>query len=137
MLGATWTFSPTSILEARIGIDYTEGGKNPSTLGQPTTGFTIPNLPTDSSLAGGLFSVNLSDLSQLGRQSSNPQYQDPLVVDPKVNFTKILGRHSLKTGFEYQFIDTEVSDFHPQYGTENFTGFFSSPSYFTNPSALN
>ena len=40
-------------------------------------------------------------------------------------------------GFEFQLIDTAVSDFHPQYGVENFTGFFSDPAFFTNPSALN
>ena len=57
--------------------------------------------------------------------------------DPKIVFTKIKGRHSIKTGFEFQFIDTAVNDFHPQYGTENYTGSFSDPSYFTNPSALN
>ncbi|MEI9974951.1 MAG: TonB-dependent receptor [Ignavibacteriota bacterium] len=135
--GATWTINPSTILEARLGIDYTRGGKTPSTLGTPTTGFTIPNEPTDPSLAGGLFSVGLSGFSGLGRQSSNPQYQDPFVGDPKVNFTKIWGRHSIKTGFEFQLIDTAVSDFHPQYGVENFTGFFSDPDYFTNPSALN
>ncbi len=137
VLGSTWTINATSVLEARVGVDYTEGGKNPSTLGQSTAGFTIPNLPTDPSLAGGLFSIGLSNLAQLGRQSSNPQYQNPLVVDPKVNFTKIVGRHSLKTGFEYQSINTAVSDFHPQYGVQNYTGLFSDPVYFTNPSALN
>ncbi|HZS54816.1 MAG TPA: TonB-dependent receptor, partial [Bryobacteraceae bacterium] len=124
--GATWTINPTSILEARLGISYTRAGKTPTTLGASTTGLTIPNEPTDPSLAGGLFTVGLSGgLSQLGRLNSNPQYQDPFVGDPKVNFTKIIGRHSLKFGFEYQLIDTAVSDFHPQYGTENFTGFFS------------
>ncbi len=135
--GATWTISPTSILEARLGVDYTLGGKTPSTLGAPAAQFTIPNEPTDPSLAGGLFSVGLSGFSSLGRQSSNPQYQDPFVGDPKVNFTKITGRHSLKTGFEFQMIDTAVSDFHPQYGVENFTGFFSDPTYLTNPSSVN
>jgi Carboxypeptidase regulatory-like domain/TonB dependent receptor/TonB-dependent Receptor Plug Domain len=135
--GATWTISPSSILEARLGIDYTRGGKTPSTLGSSTTGFTIPNEPTDPSLAGGLFSVGLSGFSSLGRQSSNPQYQDPFVGDPKINYTKIWGRHSIKTGFEFQMIDTAVSDFHPQYGVENFTGYFSDPAFFTNPSALN
>jgi hypothetical protein len=135
--GVTWTISPTSILEARLGIDYTRGGKNPSTLGLPTDGFAIPNQPTDPSLAGGLVSIGLSGFSALGRQSSNPQYQDPFVGDPKVNYTRIMGRHSLKTGFEFQLIDTAVSDFHPQYGVENFTGFFSDPFFFTNPSVLN
>ncbi len=137
VIGSTWTINSTSVLEARLGVEYTEGGKTPATLGQSTNNFTVPNLPTDPSLAGGLFSINLSNLSQLGRQSSNPQYQNPLVVDPKVNFTKIVGRHSLKTGFEYQSINTAVSDFHPQYGSENYTGFFSDPLYFTNPSSLN
>jgi carboxypeptidase family protein/TonB-dependent receptor-like protein len=134
--GTVWTISPTTILEARLGIDYTIGGKTPSTLGLSTPGFMIPGEPTGS-LSGGLFSVGLSGFSALGRQSSNPQYQDPFVGDPKVNLTKIMGRHTLKVGFEFQLIDTAVSDFHPQYGTENFTGFFSDPTYATNPSSVN
>ena len=77
--------------------------------------------------------MGLSGFSALGRQSSNPQYQDPFVGDPKVNFTKILGRHTLKIGFEFQMIDTAVSDFHPQYGVENFTGYFSDPAYLHQP----
>jgi len=137
VLGSTWTINSTSVLEARVGVDYTQGGKNPSTLGQSAAGFTVPGLPTDASLTGGLFTVNLSNLSQLGRQSSNPQYQNPLVIDPKVNFTKVVGHHSLKTGFEYQSINTTVSDFHPQFGQQNYTGLFSDPAYFTNPAALN
>jgi hypothetical protein len=137
VLGSVWTISPTSILEARLGVDYTIGGKAPSTLGLSTPQFNIPGEPADPSLAGGLFSVGLSGFSQLGRQSSNPQYQNPFVGDPKVNFTKIVGRHSLKMGFEFQTIDTAVSDFHPQYGTENFTGFFSDPTYLSNPSSVN
>jgi hypothetical protein len=137
VLGTTWTINSTSVLEARLGVDYMQGGKTPATLGQSTSGFTVPNLPTGASLAGGLFSINLSDLSQLGRQSSNPQYQYPFVMDPKVNFTRILGRHSLKSGFEYQAIDTQVSDFHPQYGSENYQGLFSDPTYLTNPSSIN
>jgi hypothetical protein len=83
-----------------------------------------------------LISANLSGFTSLGRQSSNPQYQDPFVGDPKVNYTRVLGRHTLKIGFEFQLIDTAVSDFHPQYGTETFTGFFSDPSYFINPSSV-
>lgn len=135
--GVTWTVSPTSILEIRAGLDYTEAGKNPLALGTPVGPFNVPNLPTDTSLAGGLYTQNFGGgLSQLGRQNSNPQYQYPLVVDPKVNFTKIIGRHSLKMGFEYQLIDTAVSDFHPQYGNDNYTGYFSNPLS-GSPSGLN
>jgi len=132
--GVTWTISPTSILEVRAGLDYTEGGKNPIGLGLPASQYNIPNLPTNPAFAGGLYSLNFSGgLSQLGRQSSNPQYQYPIVVDPKVNYTRILGRHSLKFGFEYQLIDTQVQDFHPKYGVDNYSGFFSSP---TGPNSL-
>src|SRR5579884_957796 len=136
--GVTWAINPTSVLEVRAGVDYTVAGKTPPTLGLNTPQFYIPNQPTDPSLAGGLFSVGLNGgLTAWGRSSSNPQYQDPFVGDPKIVFTKIIGRHSVKTGFEFQLIDTAVSDFHPQYGTENFSGSFSDPAYFTNPSALN
>jgi len=136
--GTTWTINPTSVLEVRLGIDYTLAGKTPPSLGLDTPQFYIPNQPTDPSLVGGLFSTGLNGgLTALGRSSSNPQFQNPFVGDPKVVFTKIIGRHSIKTGFEFQLIDTAVNDFHPQYGTENFTGSFSDPAFFTNPSALN
>jgi hypothetical protein len=138
VVGTTWTVGPASVLEFRLGVDYSIAGKTPPTLGLNTPQFNIPGEPTDPSLAGGLFSVGLNGgLTAWGRSSSNPQYQDPFVANPKVVFTKIMGRHSIKTGFEFQLIDTAVSDFHPQYGTENYTGSFSDPAYFTNPSALN
>ncbi len=127
--GITWTITPTTILEVRAGLNYTEAGKSPQALGTPLGSFAVPGLPTDPSVAGGLYSLNFGGgLSQLGRQSSNPQFQDPLVIDPKVNLTKILGRHTLKIGFEYQAIDTKVSDFHPQYGVDNYTGYYSAPT---------
>jgi hypothetical protein len=135
--GFTWTLSPTSILEFRLGGNYSHNGKLPSTVGQPTAGFTIPNEPLDPSYAGGLISSSAGSFSQFGRQGSNPQYQYPLVYDPKVNYTKILGRHSLKMGFEFQHIDTDVSDFNPKYGQLSFTGYFSDPCYAATPSCVN
>jgi len=126
--GATWTISAKSVLEVRVGADYTEAGKTPIGLGVSNAPYNIPNLPTNTAFAGGLYSLNFSGgLSQLGRQSSNPQYQYPFVIDPKVNYSHILGRHSLKAGFEYQRINTTVQDFHPKYGVDNYSGFFSSP----------
>jgi hypothetical protein len=135
--GLTWTVSPTSILEFRFGGNYSHNGKLPSTVGDPTAGFTIPNEPLDPSYAGGLITASAGSFSQFGRQGSNPQYQWPLVYNPKVNYTKILGRHSLKMGFEYQNIDTDVSDFNPKYGQLSFTGYFSDPCYATTPSCVN
>jgi len=135
--GLTWTVSPTSIVEFRLGGNYSHNGKLPSTVGQPTAGFTIPGEPLDPSYAGGLISSSVSGFSQFGRQGSNPQYQYPLVYDPKVNYTKIVGRHSLKMGFEFQLINTDVSDFNPKYGQLTFSGYFSDPCYATNPSCVN
>ena len=125
------------MLEFRFGGNYSHNGKLPSTVGQPTAGFTIPNEPLDPSYAGGLISSSAGSFSQFGRQGSNPQYQYPLVYNPKVNYTKILGRHSLKMGFEFQNIQTDVSDFNPKYGQLSFTGYFSDPCYATNPSCVN
>jgi hypothetical protein len=135
--GFTYTVSPTSILEFRFGGNYSHNGKLPSTVGQPTAGFTIPGEPLDPSYAGGLISSSAGSFSQFGRQGSNPQYQYPLVYNPKVNYTKIFGRHSLKMGFEYQNIATDVSDFNPKYGQLSFTGYFSDPCYASNPSCIN
>ena len=135
--GVTWTASPTSILEFRLGGNYSHNGKLPSTVGQPTAGFTIPNEPLDPSYAGGLISSSVSGFSQFGRQGSNPQYQYPLVYNPKINYTKLWGRHSLKMGFEFQLIDTDVSDFNPKYGQLSFSGYFSDPCYATSPSCVN
>jgi outer membrane receptor protein involved in Fe transport len=106
-------------------------------VGQPTDGFTIPNQPLDPSYAGGLISASVGSFSQFGRQGSNPQYQYPLVYNPKVNYTRMVGRHSLKMGFEMQRIATDVSDFNPKYGQLSFTGYFSDPCYITNPSCVN
>jgi len=135
--GLTYAMSSTSVLEFRLGGNYSHNGKLPSTVGQPTDGFTIPNEPLDPSYACGLITASAGSFSQFGRQGSNPQYQYPMVYDPKVNYTKILGRHSLKMGFEFQHIDTDVSDFNPKYGQLSFTGYFSDPCYATNNSCVN
>ncbi len=130
VLGSTWTISPTSVLEGRMNYTYTEGGKTPIGLGNTVAAFEVPNLPTSPTFAGGLYPLNLNGgLTSLGRQGSNPQYQYPLLLNPKINYTKILGRHSLKFGFEYQSIDTAVSDFNPVFGTDNYTGAYSNPNY--------
>ena len=127
--GATWSIGPNSVLEMRVGIGFTNGGKSPVNLDVDPTVYNIPGLPTNKEFAGGLYSLNMNGgLSQLGRQSSNPQYQNPLVIDPKVNYSHFVGRHTLKAGVEYQMINTEIQDFHPKYGVDNYTGVFSSPT---------
>ncbi|MGH9673874.1 MAG: TonB-dependent receptor domain-containing protein, partial [Bryobacteraceae bacterium] len=64
----------------------------------------------------------------MGRQSSNPQFQNPFVINPKTNYSKIVGRQTLKAGYEYQSIDTDIFDFNPQYGQDSHSGQFSRPA---------
>ncbi len=47
------------------------------------------------------------------------------MIDPKVNYTIQKGRHGIKVGWEFMSINTEVDDFNPVYGSENFSGGFS------------
>ena len=42
-----------------------------------------------------------------------------------------MGRHSLKFGYEYQHINTEIEDYHPKYGQDAYSGQFSRPSTIT------
>ncbi|MBX5494152.1 MAG: TonB-dependent receptor [Bryobacteraceae bacterium] len=134
--GATYTINPTSLFEFRIGISRTEGGKTPLTTGLPSVSelFGITGLPDDPRVGGGIYAQSVSGFTQFGQQSSNPQFQNPLVINPKVNYTKILGRHSLKTGYEYQAIHTEIDDFHPKYGSDGYGSRFTS---YTPPNGSN
>jgi Carboxypeptidase regulatory-like domain/TonB dependent receptor/TonB-dependent Receptor Plug Domain len=127
--GITYNVSSTSLLEFRLGVSRTEAGKQPTGLGDPN--FRLPGLPTDPGIAGGLNTQNIGGYTGLGRQSSNPQYQDPFVWNPRINYTWVLGRHSLKAGYEYQRINTVIEDFNPKYGQDSYGGQFSRPANIT------
>ena len=126
----TWTISPTSILEGRLGVSRTVAGKTPPYLGGASmlSLYGITGLPTTPELTGGLTPQTLSGFTQLGRQATNPQFQNPLSFDYKVNFSKNLGRHALKVGYEYVVIRTQVLDVNPLYGLDSYAGGFSRPA---------
>jgi hypothetical protein len=125
--GWTWTRTPTQLLEARFGVSYTKGGKFPLALhsADALTQFGISGLPTDPQISGGLPTELVSGFSDLGRQATNPQWQYPLVYNPKVNYSIFHGRHSIKAGYEYQWIGTTVQDVNPLYGRDSYAGGFS------------
>ncbi len=64
----------------------------------------------------------------MGRQTSNPQFQNPTSFDPKFNYSWIMGRHSLKLGYEFLAVRTEILDVNPLYGEDPYTGQFSKPT---------
>ena len=128
--GYTWTVSSTSILEARLGWSHIVAGKEPPLVGGPSLQslFGIQGLPTTPDLTGGFNTQTVTGFTALGRQTSNPQFQNPTSWDPKINFSKTIGRHSLKTGWEYLNIHTEILDVNPLYGQDVYSGNFSKPT---------
>jgi hypothetical protein len=128
--GYTWAVSSNSIFEARLGWSHIVAGKVPPLVGGPSLQslFGIQGLPTTANLTGGFNSQTITGFTQLGRQTSNPQFQNPVSWDPKLNFAKIVGRHSIKTGWEYLNIHTEILDVNPLYGQDVYSGGFSKPT---------
>lgn len=124
-----YNFSPTtnSILQLRLGLTWTLSGKAPVNIGAESllADFNIPNIPTDPTVTGGLNSQAVTGYSQFGRQTTNPQFTNPYDANPKVNYSFLRGRNSLKLGGEYGYMSMAISDFHPQDGEDFYAGQFS------------
>lgn len=131
--GGTWTINQASILEARLGFSTSKAGKNPPLVGGPSVLdlFGIPGLPTDPAITGGISAETLTGFTSLGRQATNPQYQHPMLWNPKFNYTRVVGRHTLKTGVEYQWLGVETLDVSPMIGRNTYQGQFSVPAGMT------
>lgn len=128
--GFTWTLNPKTVIEARFGVSRTRAGKFPPLSGGLSMEalYGITGLPTTPELTGGLTATTITGLSQLGRQATNPQFQNPTNYDYKLNISRLMGRHALKTGYEFQTINTEVNDINPLYGRDAYAGLFSRPT---------
>lgn len=137
----TYVITPRSLLDFRIGIGKNQGGKTPYGLGSPSllvaSGITN-GIPTDPRIVRALNDQNVTGFSQFGAQPSNPQFQNPSVVNPKVNYTLMHGRHSMKFGYEFQAINTQINDYNPSYGQDNYGGKYSAmPGSPTDPTPGN
>src|SRR5580700_10784425 len=76
-LGYTYLFGSNKVLDARLGLDRTKAGKFNLSIGN-TAFNNIPGLPTTNAVvAGGLPSIGITGFTGFGRQSTNPQWQDP------------------------------------------------------------
>ena len=125
--GVTHIFGASSVLDARIGFTWTHGGKTPYLAGETSLNSDagITGLPTDKSVIRRLSNESVTNFSSWGAQTSNPQFQNPFVINPKLNYSFQRGHHSLKLGWEFLSINTQVDDFNPVYGSESFAGAFS------------
>jgi hypothetical protein len=128
--GFTWARSGSSLLEGRFGWGSTVAGKNPAALGSASAYdmYGITGLPADPRISGGLPTTLITGYADLGRQATNPQWQYPTMWNPKINYTWLVGRHSFKTGYEYQHISTEVQDVNPLYGRDTYAGQLTRPT---------
>lgn len=130
--GYTWTISPASLLEFRMGFTHMLAGKQPPFLGAASMQalYGISGLPTAPDITGGLSTQNISgfDTGIIGRQATNPQFQNPTTWNPKVNYSRMAGRHALKMGAEMHLIHTQVMDINPVYGLQGYAGQFSKPT---------
>jgi hypothetical protein len=123
VLGNTYLLGANKILDARLGISRTKAGQFNLSIGD--NAFSIPGLPSNPVVAGGLPSEGITGFTGFGRQSTNPQWQDPALIDPKVNFTWVKGNHSLKFGYEYEHVWMAVNDNNPLYGSWTYGGGYS------------
>ena len=131
VVGSTYVIGPTRVLDARLGVSRMDAGKQPPVIGGPSMFelYGITGLPeNDPSLTGGLTPQSITGYSQLGRQATNPQFQNPFTVNLRLTMTNLIGRHSVKTGFEYLMANTEVQDTNPLYGLDTYSSQFSRPA---------
>ncbi len=127
-LGYTGTFGANKVLDLRLGLSRTKAGKSPLSEGTApvlVNGAPINGLPTAPAVAGGLPAISITNFQVFGRQTTNPQFQNPALIDPKANFTWIKGNHSLKFGYEYEHVWMGVLDNNPLYGSFTFGGGYS------------
>jgi hypothetical protein len=135
--GYNWILSQNSILELRYGQTWTDSGKTPQLIGQPSLMAGIANVPTDPALGGGLNTQAVTGFSQFGTSASALQFTNPTQADPKVNYTWVRGKHSFKLGYEYGWLTQAISDFHPKFGSDSYAGQYSSTGAATTVQAAN
>lgn len=123
-VGVTWVVTPKSVAEVRFAVSRTNGGKFPPLVGGASMQalYGIGGLPNDPDLTGGLTATTISGLDQLGRQATNPQFQNPTNYNTKINYSILSGSHSIKVGYENIMINTKVNDVNPLYGRDAYAG---------------
>ncbi|MDB5387784.1 MAG: TonB-dependent receptor plug, partial [Planctomycetaceae bacterium] len=126
--GTTYIITPSSLIDFRMGIGTNQGAKAPYGVGTPgllaAAGIT-DGLPTDPLIVRSLNAQSVTGFSQFGTQPASPQFQNPSVINPKVNYTLVHGIHSIKLGYEYQAINTQINDYNPSFGQSNYGGAYS------------
>ena len=125
--GVTWAKSPSEVLEFRFAVTRLGADRLPALVGGPSMRemYGITGLPEGPRIQGGITPQDLQGFPRIGRQSTNPQAQFPTTINGRLNLSKIVGRHTFKTGYEALFLRIIVDDTNPLYGSDAYSGFYS------------
>jgi hypothetical protein len=125
--GITWSKSATEVLEYRFAVTRLGMDRLPAMVGGPSMRelFNIPGLPEGPRIQGGITPQDILGFPRIGRQATNPQAQFPTTVNSRLNYSKVAGRHTLKTGWEFLQLMQAVDDTNPLYGLDGYGAFFS------------
>ena len=120
VFGFTHVFNPTAINVVHAGFNHlhtTRFGPVGSTLGIPEQ-YGIQGIPQVSE-NGGLPAISISGLSTLGSNSYLPSDEVSQTLQLTDDFTKTYGKHSFKTGVEYQLV--KFNTLQPAYSRGTFS----------------
>src|SRR6202167_735719 len=115
----THVFSPNLINVARVGVNHlltSRFGPEGTTSGIPAQ-YGIDGIP-QSSENGGLPTINISGLNQLGSNSFLPSDEVSDTLQITDDLTKVYGAHSFKMSIEYQ--NVKFSTLQPAYSRGQF-----------------
>src|ERR1700722_5298950 len=115
----THVFSPNLINVARVGVNHlltSRFGPEGTTSGIPAQ-YGIDGIP-QSSENGGLPTINISGLNQLGSNSFLPSDEVSDTLQITDDLTKVYGAHSFKMGIEFQ--NVKFSTLQPAYSRGQF-----------------
>lgn len=123
VLSHTHTFSPRMVNEARFGFNRLYATVTPRSNGQNlATDFGISGVPSDPQ-SNGLSVVNITGVSALGDVFDTRRGQNVFhILD---NFTIIVGRHSLKMGFDHRRTQFNFGQGSSPRGSYSYNGVFS------------
>lgn len=123
VLAPTWTVTPSTLAEFRLGFTRMNAAVRPPNFGSPgpTELLGIPNLPSNPGINGGWPKFLFDGMDAFGRHTSTPQFQVPNVYVLNNTWSMQRNRHSIRAGFEKQYIQTAVLDVSALIGTFRFS----------------